>query len=87
MNSRAAAAIEQAELYSGRVDDFAHYPAESIDFANEVALGYPADSRVAAHLPDRVDVDGDKRRPRADTRGDVSRFAPRVPRADDYYVE
>jgi len=55
------AAVQQAKLYSGRVDDLRHYAAESIDFANDVAFGDTADSGIAAHLADRILIDGNQR--------------------------
>ena len=82
LHGGAAAAVEQAELNSGRIDDLPHYAAERVDFADQVAFGYAADRRVAAHLPDGVPVDSDERGLRAEARGDISRLTTGVARAD-----
>jgi hypothetical protein len=52
-----------------------------------VAFGYAADCRVATHLPDGVSIYRDERGPRSDARGNVSRFAARVPSTDYNNIE
>ena len=87
LNRGPSAAIEQAELNSGCVDDLAHYAAEGVDFADEMSLSDSADGRLAAHLPDRIRVKSDQRCARADAHRDVSRFAACVACADYDYFE
>jgi hypothetical protein len=87
LHGRAAAAIEQPELYAGRIDDFAHDAPERVDFAHEVAFGYPADCGVAAHLPYGVRVNGDERGLCPYARGDICGLAPGVPGPYHYNVK
>jgi hypothetical protein len=87
LDCRPAAAIEQAKLDSGGVDDLAHNPAQSVYFANKMAFGNPADGRVAAHHTYRVHIEGDECSSRADAGRDISGFASGVSCADDDYVK
>src|SRR5437588_12846749 len=82
LNRRTAASIKQAKLNARCVDDFAHYSAERIDFANEMALGYSANRRIAAHLSDRICVERNKSSARANACSDVSSLTPGVSRSD-----
>jgi hypothetical protein len=82
LHGGAAAAIEQPELNPGRVDDLPHYSAECVDFADEMALCYATDSRVATHLPDRIRVERHKRGAHTDARRDVSGFTAGVASSD-----
>ncbi len=63
---RPLAAVEQAELDAGAVDGAAHHAVERVDLAHQMALGQPADRRVARHLADRRTFVGQQRRPRAE---------------------
>ena len=47
---RPAAPVEHLELDPGRVDRQAHQAAERVDLADEVALGRPANRRIAGHV-------------------------------------
>ena len=56
----AARGVEQPELDADGVGHLAHDAAERVDFADQMALGHAADSGVAAHLRDEVQVHGDE---------------------------
>ena len=55
---RTLGAVEDAELDAGLVRGDRHGAAQRIDFLDQVALADAADRRVAAHLPQRLDVVG-----------------------------
>ncbi len=74
--------VEEAELDADGVGDFAHDAAERVDLADEVALGYAADGRVAAHLGDEVEVHGDERGLQAHARRGHGGLAAGVTGAD-----
>ncbi len=57
-HGRALGAVEHAELDSGAVDGATHHAVQRIDLADQVALGQPADRRVARHLADRSRFSG-----------------------------
>src|SRR5580658_2581267 len=82
-----AGGVEQAKLDADRVCDLAHNAAESVDFADQMALGDAADGGVAGHLGDQVEVHGDDRRLEAHARGGHGRFAAGVACADYGDVE
>ena len=50
---RSAAAVEQLELNSGRVDAAAHQSAERIDLPDQMTLRRAADGRIARHVARR----------------------------------
>ena len=83
---RAARSIEQAELNANRVGDLAHDAAESVHFPHEMAFGDAADGRVAGHLRDQVEVQGEKRRAQSHARRGHGGFATRMAGADNDYV-
>src|SRR5258706_1902772 len=51
---RPAAAIQQLELDSRRIDGAAHQASERIDLAHEVTLGRAANRRIARHVRDGI---------------------------------
>jgi hypothetical protein len=78
-----AAGVEQAELDSDGVGDFAHDAAEGVDFADKVAFGDAADGGVAGHLRDEVEVHGDHRGAEAQAGAGSGGFATGVAGSDD----
>ena len=82
-HGRALAAVEHAELDAGAVGGAAHQPVERVDLAHELALGQPADRRVARHLADGVEAMGEEQRGGPHARGGGRRLAARVPAAHD----
>ncbi len=55
-HSGAFRAVEHAELNRRQIGDDTHHAAEGVDFADNLALGDTANSRVAAHLRDLVHI-------------------------------
>ena len=83
----AAGGVEEAKLDAAGVGYFAHDAAEGVDFADEMALGYAADGRVAGHLGDEVEVEREEGRSEAHARCCGGGFAASVACADDQDVE
>ncbi len=50
--------IQQTPLNCGRIGVFRHDSTERIDFADHVSLGQATNGRVAAHLPDGIEILG-----------------------------
>ena len=57
--------------------------AEGIDFPDEMPLRQASDGRIAGHLGDRFQVDGDQAGPQPHRARRGGRFAPRVTGADN----
>ena len=83
---RPLAAVQHAELDAGAVDRAAHDPVERIDLAHQMALGEPADRRVARHLADRRPVVRQEGRAGAKPRRRRRRLAPGMPPADHHDI-
>ena len=79
---RSLAAVQHAELDAGPVDRAAHDAVERVDLAHQMALGEPADRRVARHLADRRARMRQQRRARAQPRRRRGRLAPGMAAAD-----
>jgi hypothetical protein len=60
LDSRAFAGVEDTELDSGGIGANAHFSAEGVYFANDMAFGLAADRGVATHLGDSVEVSGEE---------------------------
>jgi hypothetical protein len=71
--------VEPAELDAGAIDDLGHLAAERVDLPDQVALGDPADGRVARHVGDGLEVAGQDQRARAQAGGGERRLAAGVP--------
>ena len=84
---RALGAVEDAELDAALVGGDGHGAAERIDFLDQVPLADAADRRVAAHLPQRLDVVGQQQRLAAHARGRQGGLGAGVAAADDDDVE
>jgi hypothetical protein len=87
LNRRSARTIEQAKLNSGTIDDTSHDPAERIDLSHKVPFRDSADSGIAGHLPDEIEVQSDQSGFRAETGRRRRRFTARVAGADHDYIE
>src|ERR1700733_9665934 len=85
--SRPARSIQQTELDAHRVGDLTHNAAERIHFADQVTFSDAADCRVARHLRDQVDVEGDERRLQPHARGGHRGLASGMAGADDNDIE
>jgi len=81
------AAVQEPVLDGGPVGGAGHLAAEGVDLADHLALGLPADGRVARHLGDSVETDGDERGPGAEPCGRQGGLASGVSAADDHDVE
>ena len=55
-HGRALAAVQGAEMDAGAIDRARHRAAERVDLLRQVPLADAADGRVAAHLPQRLEV-------------------------------
>ena len=76
-------AIQHAELDCRAIGGAAHETPEDIDLADDGALGYSANSRVAGHLADCVEDGREQQRARAQTRGHSCGFGARMTGADN----
>jgi hypothetical protein len=83
LHGRSARTIQQAELDTGAVDYAAHNAAERVYLSDNMAFSDPTDSRIARHLPDKIQIDRNKSRLGAQARRRRGRLAPGVPRT--YY--
>ena len=61
-DGRAFSGVQHPELESGHVRVLAHLAAEGINLAGEMALGQATDGRVAGHLADGIEIDGEQER-------------------------
>ena len=59
-HGRALADVEDPELDAGTVYGAAHETVQRVDLAHQLALGQPADGRVAGHFPDVFRVMGNQ---------------------------
>lgn len=86
-DGRAARCVQETELDTDGISDFAHDSAESINFADQMAFGDSANSGVAGHLRDEIDIQGVEGGLEAHAGCGHGRLASGVAGADDYYVE
>jgi hypothetical protein len=56
MHGRPFATIEKSELNASAIDRFTHQPAKRIDLADNLPFRNPTDRRIAAHLPNGIQV-------------------------------
>ena len=82
-NRRALARVQDAELDPGTVGRQRHCPAHGVDFPDQVALADPADGRVAAHLPEGLEVVGHQQRATSHARSRERRLGTGVSATDD----
>jgi hypothetical protein len=87
LNGGTTATVEQAELNASPIGDETHHSTERIDLAHEMSFRDSSDRRIAGHLPDQIEIDGDERRPGASPSSRMRRFAAGMSPADDYDVE
>ena len=64
-----------------------HHAAERIDLLDQVSLADAAYRRVAAHLPQRLDVVREQQRARAETRGGKRGFGAGMAATDHDHVK
>lgn len=84
---RALARIENAKLDARLVGGNGHGAAQRIHLFHEVALADAADRRVAAHLPQRLDVVGEQQRLGAHACSGQRGFGAGMATADDDHIE
>jgi len=82
-NGRAFFHIQGAELDSGGVDIFRHLAAQSVDLFHQLAFSQTTDGRVAGHLRDGVQIDGENERRVIHPRRCESRLTASVASADN----
>jgi hypothetical protein len=83
----AFAPIQEPELDRRGVGQKPHRTAERVDLADDLPLGHPSDSRVAAHLADAIAVDRQQGRAQADPRRGQAGLEARVARAEHDHIE
>jgi len=66
LDCRPAAPIQHSILNAGGVNDPSHQSAERIYLPDEMALGNPSNGRVAGHLSDQIEIEGNDSCSRAD---------------------
>jgi hypothetical protein len=86
-NGRALRAVEDPELDAGLVGRLGHRAAQRIDLLHQVAFADAADRRVAAHLPQGLDVVAQQQRRAAHARRRQRRLGAGMATADDDDVE
>ena len=84
---RALAAVEDAELDAGFVGGRRHRAAQRVDLLDQMALADAADRRVAAHLPQRLDVVRQQQRAAAHARRGQRGLGAGMAATDDDHVE
>ena len=84
---RALGAVQDAEVDAGFVGRRRHRAAQRVDLLDQVALADAADRRVAAHLPQGLDVVRQQQRRRAHARRGERGLGAGVAAADDDHVE
>ena len=67
-NGGSLAAIEDAELDTGAVDDPAHDAVERVDFSYQMAFAQPAYGGITGHLTNGFKLMGEQERTRAHAR-------------------
>ena len=82
-HGRAFAAVQRAEVDAGAIGGARHGAAERVDFLRQMAFADAADSRVAAHLPQRLDVLRQQQRAHAHARRGERGLGAGVAAADD----
>ena len=80
---RSLGAVQHPELNRGAIGGAAHDPAERVDLTDDGALRDPADSGIAAHLPDCVEGGGQQKGVRAEAGGHGGCFGAGVAAADN----
>jgi hypothetical protein len=53
---RPLAPVQDTEMYAGSIRSPCHPSAQRIDFLHQVTLANSANRRIAAHLPERLDI-------------------------------
>ncbi len=84
---RPARRIQEAELDTHRIRNFAHDAAQCIHFAHQVPLGNPTHRWIAGHLRNQIDVERVERRFQAHACGGHCGFASGMARADHDHIE
>ncbi len=75
-------AVQGAELNARLIGGARHRAAQGIDFLDQVALADAADGRVAAHLPQRLDIVREQQRAQAHARSRQRGFGAGMAAAD-----
>ncbi len=78
--------VEHSALDGGGVRVESHEAAERVDFADHVALGKTADSRVAGHLAHGVGILGENERLASEAGGGESGLDSGMPGPDDDHI-
>jgi hypothetical protein len=82
-----ARAVENSEVNPSQIRCFAHYPAKSIDFADEMAFPDSADGGVAAQPHERIRVERDQHHVAPHPSRGISSFDAGMPGPDNDHRE
>src|SRR5207247_10796970 len=74
--------FEHAELQTGHVGRFAHFPTQSVNFPGQMAFSQATDRRVAGHLSDCIQIDRQEQSLATHPCGGQSRFDSGMAGAD-----
>ncbi len=80
---RALAPVQHTVLYAGLVRGNRHFSAQSVQLTDEMALSRASDGRVAGHVANHVQMEGEANRINAEARRSQRGLNTRVARADD----
>lgn len=61
-HARTFAGIKHPHLNGGSIGVHSHFPADGINLSDHMALGQATDRGIAAHLPNGVEIHGEKKR-------------------------
>jgi hypothetical protein len=86
-DGRATGSVQQAELDADRVGDFTHDSAQGVNLTYKVAFRDAANRRVAGHLSDQIDVQGEEPRLQAHAGTRYRGLAAGMAGADYDYIE
>ena len=59
MDSRALAAVEQTVLDAGRIRRTAHFTAQCVNFTHQMSLCRAANGRIAWHIANSIQINGE----------------------------
>src|SRR5262245_16576815 len=86
-NRRTLSAIQHPELKSRHVRRLSHLATHGIDLSSQLTFRQTSDSRVAGHLADRVEIDGEEQGLTPHPCGGQGRLNSGVPGSDYDHIK